>query len=362
MGRKIKIPGDKKKVAVLFRLDANRKTGLGHLSRCLNLAEECMNRGWAAYFAGSFDHNARTRIATAGGEILRNWPEEYDTTLEPPRELALLHKAAEVTGARVLVTDCYTLPADYHLEARELFPLVVMIDDLNVAPPAADILINHNIFAPHLAYRPVFPETKLLLGPRYALLPAAIRTARKKEIRPEVKNILVSLGGSDPPGLTLKVVKALQLSWVGTVWNVVAGPGFAKREILKDLAASDRRVNFHYAPGTLLPLLAESDLVICAGGVTAIEAAATGTPALILILAENQQPNAKEMDRQGIAVNLGWGGATPVEAMAAEILALARDVERRTTMSETGRALFDGYGPVRCADAIQELLGSGEVK
>ncbi len=352
------IPGDEKNVAVLFRLDANWKTGLGHLSRCLNLAAECLNRGWAIYFAGNLDHNARARIAAARGEILGNWPEECETILEPPQELALLHKAAEATGARVLVTDCYTLPADYHLEARKLFPLVVMIDDLNAAPPAAHLLINHNIFALYLAYRPVFPETKLLLGPRYALLPAAIRTARKKEIRPEVKNILVTLGGSDPPGLTLKVLKALQRAGVGTLWNVVAGPGFGNKQVLEDLAASDRRINLHFAPGTLLPLLTESDLVICAGGVTAIEAAAIGTPVLILILAENQRPNAEEMDRQGIAVNLGWGGATPMEAMAAEIAALARDMGRRTRMSETGRALFDGYGPVRCADAIQELLRS----
>jgi spore coat polysaccharide biosynthesis predicted glycosyltransferase SpsG len=157
------------------------------------------------------------------------------------------------------------------------------------------------------------------------------------------------------------VLKALQISGTGKVWSVVAGPGFAKTEILnlKELSVSDRRINLYFAPGTLLPLLAESDLVICAGGLTAVEAAATGTPALILILAENQRPNAVEMDRLGIAVNLGWGGATPVEVIAAEIIALARDVRRRNRMSETGRALFDGYGPVRCADAIQELLRSG---
>jgi UDP-2,4-diacetamido-2,4,6-trideoxy-beta-L-altropyranose hydrolase len=353
--------GDIKNVAVLFRLDANRKTGLGHLSRCLNLAEECMNRGWASYFAGNLDRNARARIAAAGGEVVGKWFEEYETILEPLRELVLLHKAAKATGALVLVTDCYTLPADYHLKARELFPLVVMIDDLNATPPAAHLLINHNIYTPHLAYRPAFPETKLLLGPRYALLPAALRNIGPKEIHPEVKKILVTLGGSDSSGLTLRVLKALQISGTGKVWSVVAGPGFAKTEILnlKELSVSDRRINLYFAPGTLLPLLAESDLVICAGGLTAVEAAATGTPALILILAENQRPNAVEMDRLGIAVNLGWGGATPVEVIAAEIIALARDVRRRNRMSETGRALFDGYGPVRCADAIQELLRSG---
>lgn len=354
--------GDVKNVAVLFRLDASRKTGLGHLSRCLNLAKECISRGWTSYFAGNLDNDAKKRIAAAGGEVVGKWSEEYETTLEPLRELALLHKAAKATGARVLVTDCYTLPEDYHLKARELFPLVVMIDDLNATPPAAHLLINHNIYAPHLAYRPKFPETRLLLGPRYALLPAASRNTGPKEIRPEVKNILVTLGGSNPPGLILKVLKALQQSGIGAVWNVVAGPGFTKPEIIEELGVSDRRINLHFAPGTLLRLLTESDLVICAGGVTAIEAAATGTPALILILAENQRLNAEEMDRQGIAVNLGWGGTTPVEAIAAVIVALARDVERRTRMSKRGRALFDGYGPVRCADAIQELLRSGKVK
>jgi UDP-2,4-diacetamido-2,4,6-trideoxy-beta-L-altropyranose hydrolase len=360
MSRKVKIAGEVKNIAVLFRLDANRETGLGHLSRCLNLAQEFMNRGWAAYFAGNLDHYAKARIIAAGGEIARNWPEkEGQTTLELPREMALLYRAAKITCAQVLVTDCYTLPADYHQKARKLFPLVVMIDDLNAAPTATHLLINHNIFALRLSYRPVFPEMKLLLGSRYALLPIAFRNIGPKEICPEVKNILITLGGSDPSGLTIKALKALQLSGAGIRWDVVVGPGFAKREFFQELTVSDQRINLHYAPDTLLPLFTKSDLVICASGVTAMEAAATGTPALIFILAENQQPNAEEMDRQGVAVNLGWGKAISEEAVAVEIATLAQEVGRRAKMSETGRALFDGYGPVRCVDTIQELLERG---
>jgi len=204
MCQKKTVSGDEKNVAVLFRLDANWKTGLGHLSRCLNLAKECLNQGRAINFAGNLDHDARDRITAAGGIIFDSGSnglnEDRETkesggcfrsitpgpdsgedqikpepVREPARELALLQKAAKTAGAQVLITDCYTLPAGYHLQARKLFPLVVTIDDLNAAPPAAHILINHNIFAPDLAYQPIFPETKLLLGPRYALLPAAFR-------------------------------------------------------------------------------------------------------------------------------------------------------------------------------------------
>lgn len=341
------------KKAVIFRVDANRATGLGHLARCLALGEECRRRGWAAFYLGALDEDAAGRIAALGGQAL---PRTAAGELE--QELAALRAARKVTGARVLVTDSYVLPDGYHLHARQLFPVVVMIDDLNPSPPAAHVVINPNIYAPRLTYRPVFPDTELLLGPVYALLPAAVRQVRKKETSPDVKSVLVSLGGTDPAGLTLKAVRALRRAGIGEVWHVVVGPGFHAGEELARLAQADRRVLLHFAPKMLVPLLAESDLVICAGGVTASEAAATGTPALILVQAENQRLAAEELDARGAAVNLGWGHEAGEDDIADAVTGLARDAERRRRMGEAGRAIFDGNGPARCLDAIEGRLNA----
>lgn len=338
---------------IIFRVDANRATGLGHLARCLALGEECRRRGWAAFYLGSLDEDAGGRIAALGGQVLHGLLDG-----EMVQEMAALQAARKVTGARVLVTDSYTLLDGYHLHARQMFPVVVIIDDLNPSPPAAHVVINPNIYAPRLTYRPVFPDTELLLGPAYALLPAAVRKMRRKETCANVKSVLISLGGTDPGGLTLKAVRALRRAGIGEVWHVVVGPGFLAGEELARLAHADRRVLLHFAPKMLVPLLAESDLVICAGGVTASEVAATGTPALILIQAENQRLAAEEFDAQGAAVNLGWGDKAGEDDIANAVTALARDVERRRQMSETGRAIFDGCGPARCLDAIEERLAS----
>lgn len=338
---------------IIFRVDANRATGLGHLARCLALGEECRRRGWAAFCLGLLDEDATGRIAALGGQALRRPPGG-----ELGQEIAALRAAQKVTGAQVLVTDSYTLPDGYHLHARQLFPVVVMIDDLNPSPPAAHVVINPNIYAPRLTYQPVFPDTKLLLGPAYALLSAAVCKVERKETRPNVKSVLISLGGSDPGGLTIKVVRALRRAGIGEVWHVVVGPGFLTGEELARLAQADRRVLLHFAPKMLVPLLAESDLVICAGGVTASEAAATGTPALILVQSENQRLAAEEFDARGAAVNLGWGHEAGEDDIANAVAALARDVERRRRMGDAGRAIFDANGPARCLDAIEEQIAS----
>jgi len=331
---------------VLFRVDAARETGLGHLMRCLALAEEFADRGWSVAFAGNLDRDACGRIARAGVGL---WAASTGEGEE-----RLLVSAAEGLGPAVLVVDTYVLGDEYFLWAARPIPVVVAVDDVGYSPPGARVLINYGPAASRLGYR-VRPETHYLLGPRYALLPRTLRARGPRQVRREVSHILVTVGGSDPNRLLPRILAGLQRAGVGARWDVVLGPGVVGEMGVPD-CGRDPRVRFHEALPSLHPLLQESDLVVCAAGVTACEAAAAGTPAILLVQAHNQKPNAQELAALGAAVNLGWGPDVTPEAVAEAVLRLARDWEARRKMSKEGRALFDGYGPARCADAIEGVL------
>ncbi|MBC7106186.1 MAG: hypothetical protein H5T97_09620 [Firmicutes bacterium] len=331
---------------VLFRVDANRATGLGHLMRSLALAEEFAARGWSVAFAGNLDRDACGRIARAGAALLAASTGEA--------EERLLVSAAEGIGPAVLVVDTYLLGDEYYLRAARLIPVVVAVDDVGHSPPGVRVLINYGPAASGLGYR-VRPETHYLLGPRYALLPRTLRARGPRRVRREVSHILVTVGGSDPNLLLPRILAGLQRAGVGARWDVVLGPGMLGEMGAPD-CGRDPRVRLHEALPSLLPLLQESDLVVCAAGVTACEAAAVGTPAILLVQAENQEPNARELAALGAAINLGLGRYVTPEAVAEAVVRLARDWEARREMSGAGRALFDGYGPARCADAIEGVL------
>ena len=59
-----------------------------------------------------------------------------------------------------------------------------------------------------------------------------------------------------------------------------------------------------------------------------------------------------DFSRHGTVAYLGLGTEVEEGALAAAIGSLLRDVERRRQMSERGRALVDGLGADRAAEAV----------
>jgi spore coat polysaccharide biosynthesis predicted glycosyltransferase SpsG len=98
-------------------------------------------------------------------------------------------------------------------------------------------------------------------------------------------------------------------------------------------------------------LLLAQDLVVGAGGVSALERCCIGVPSVLIILAENQ--------RRGAHVLYGLGAVTDV-IDPSEIRLLPKliqvDHARRTFVCERGRALVDGFGTRRAARAILDKL------
>ena len=78
-----------------------------------------------------------------------------------------------------------------------------------------------------------------------------------------------------------------------------------------------------------------------------------GLPALVIILADNQQAIAQGLDKAGIVVNLGWHNNLSATDIAQALVELAGEADARTAMSQRGRQLIDGKGNDR---VVSELL------
>src|SRR6202011_5942312 len=96
------------------------------------------------------------------------------------------------------------------------------------------------IYADDAAYPRRNPETRLLLGTRYALLRRefARHIDRKRQIPLTAQKILVTLGGSDPNNVTLKILQSLELLNTGGLdVRVILGPAFPHKQSLERFAA-----------------------------------------------------------------------------------------------------------------------------
>jgi UDP-2,4-diacetamido-2,4,6-trideoxy-beta-L-altropyranose hydrolase len=262
------------------------------------------------------------------------------------------------SGAAALVLDGYHFDPEYQLSARQLFrPLVVIDDTAHLPCYHADILINHNICAENLPYR-VPVGTRTLLGCRWALLRREFRDWRggPREVPPEPRNILVTLGGADPDGVTLRALEALHRSrFRGSLRCIVlAGAANPRLGDLRTAAAGDAAIELRSNAADMPPLMAWADLAITAGGSTCWETAFMGLPTLTIVIAENQERVARGLDAAGAVCNLGWFERVEAGAIGVAIDSLLGDPARLEAMSAAGRRLVDGTGALAVAAAIRD--------
>jgi spore coat polysaccharide biosynthesis predicted glycosyltransferase SpsG len=118
-------------------------------------------------------------------------------------------------------------------------------------------------------------------------------------------------------------------------------------------------VVIHRDPPDVRGLMLGADVALCAGGQTTYELAATGTPAIAVQVAANQAGNLRGLEAAGALV---WAGSVEDadlgDRVMAALAALAGDGARRAAMSRAGRALVDGKGIERVAEALLARAGA----
>lgn len=305
---------------VLFRADASHAIGFGHVTRLSALIEETARAGYApvAMFGG--DRDAISRWAQGRRLPLELHAWTTDDTV----------RAASARDVRAIVVDGPGL-------ARELVPAlrvpVVLVDDAGTDAAVATV-VNHNVHAPDLAYPGAHQR---LLGRRYLMLREELvrhsRGSAPTEPRPgERLRIVITFGGSDPVGATVRVL-AMVPADRPLALCVIAGPGFRDDASLADAAAraeaAGHTVELHRSPPDPGALFARAHGAICSAGGTLGELAYLGCPALAYAIVPDQVAPAIYQLADGVIA----GGRTWSQLDDATL----RDDLRRFVLDDAGR-------------------------
>lgn len=334
--------------SVLFRCDGSPKIGLGHVVRCLALADELREV-----------YGCRITFAVCNGSLGRDMIIEKNYhILSPPDGVRLfdygqwLEDVIDDVGAHTLVLDVRDdLQRSAVEKLREQGILIVTLDDPSDRRLAAD-----------LAFYPPVPQVsradwtgftgELHVGWEWVVLRPvfANRVSRLPHKKPVV---LVTMGGSDPAGLTMKAVEALDLLDEGFETVVVLGPAFSHQGALRDLLAkTHRHFDVRQNVTDMAGLMTQADLAVASFGVTAYELAAVGVPAIYLCLTEDHAESASAFVEAGIAMSLGMHSDVTPDTLARSVLSLLDNDESRIKMAAQASALVDGRGATRIADRI----------
>ena len=263
-------------------------------------------------------------------------------------------RTAQKMGAAWVAVDGYRFDADFQTSLRDAGLSVLVIDDEGrLDHYSANLLLNPNLHAAPSLYPSVGADTKLLLGPHFALLRREFWPwARQRRVYPaQARRLLVLLGGSDTRGLIVQLVDALKpLAERGYEIVFVAAISETERaDHLRRVASEGRRFHFRSGVGDVPALMAATDIALSSAGSTCWELAFMGVPSLLLSLADNQRSIARSLDELGAARDLGWYEDLEAGRLRASIEEIARSVSARRRLGARGRQIVDGEGGHRVA-------------
>ena len=339
---------------LLIRADANTHMGTGHVMRCMALAQAWQNSGGQVSLTASSLPPALTERLRAEGITL-------DTIAVEPGSREDAQQTAELARSlhvQWVVVDGYQFGADYQRTLKKAGLRVLFVDDYGHAGAyCADLVLNQNSYAHEGLYADRSSQTRLLLGPQYVLLRREFWPWRgwRREIPAVACKVLVTMGGSDPDNVTLRVIQVLEQIKVPSLEaTVVVGGGNPHYVELEAFAqSSHHHIRVEQNVVDMPALMAWADVAVTAGGTTCYELSLMGLPALIIVLAENQRPSAAALAAAGVGWDLGWHSLIDVPAMADALGRLRADPDARIAMMRHGQALSDGHGSVRVVAELQ---------
>ncbi len=371
---------------VAIRSDASVKIGTGHVMRCLVLAEQIrreISDVKIIFLCVREDGNLISHIQGLGYRVVEL--ARYDG-VETVKQLAVQISTASSDSISfpidLLIVDHYRLDVAWERAMRKLTRKVLVIDDLANRVHDCDVLLDQNLNQQMAKrYSTLVPEScRCFIGPRHLLLRPEFLLAKEQVknrivelensfLRPNIRNILIFYGGSDPTRETTKALQAVTL-WLDKLHNdtgelksskvhvnVVAGTSNPMFTEIEEQCDTMKNVQLFRHVDNMAEILLDTDIVLGAGGVAMWERCYLGVPSIVTIVAENQQSTTEYAALQGAIWNAGWHADVTAHDLAVLLERADQDFHRRNRMSERAVIMMnEGIGEQRLLDWILETL------
>lgn len=347
----------------LIRCDASAVVGFGHLVRCLALADELRDsHGCQVDFAMLQGPQGVVRVQAQGYTVYQ--PADGDEALD---EGNWLQEVITKCQHQVLILDVRTdLATEAVQSIRESGVLIATIDDP-----------SHRRLNADLAFYPPVPQVErldwagfagkrfvgwdwVLLRPQFAEM---AKTARTPEAELEANlpsndpqlTILVTMGGSDPAGLTLIALEAIEkLDGDFRVLVVIGGSFKHDAELTDWLYTTKHTYEIHRNVPEMAAVVSKADLAIISFGLTAYEVAVLGVPALYMCLSDDHAESARAFEEVGLGLIAGICDEPPVFTWVLNIDGILRDESQIQEMKLRIKNQISGEGSINVAEQIMQ--------
>ena len=337
-----------------IRVDANNKTAMGHIMRCLAIAKQLYALGKKIIFLVS-DEDAVGIIRDNRFEY-QILPYAYN---EKNKEVDVLISLLKQKKVNTLLIDSYEVTEEYMIRLKEKINIIYLYD-LNMFKYAANLIINYTFGTKLSLYQKwnYDADTKFLLGSNYIPLgPGFVNIDRN--YAQKIERVFITTGGTDKNDMLLGILhKLVKSEWSQIEKVVIAGKFYGRIQDLEKVAMQNPSVKVYYNISNMAEIMRQCDVAISAGGTTIAELCACGIPTIGFSVADNQVYGLEAYSKAGIikyAGDVRDGKEIVIENIEDNLYMLTKDEKLREYQGILAHSIIDGKGALRIAKAIVSI-------
>lgn len=311
--------------------------GFGHISRCTSIYEEFFSRGATPTFVLYGDAELLDKNV-----LYKNW-----------HSLSCL-KNIDIKNS-ICIVDSYIATLEIYNFIKENCKVLLCIDDFNRLDYPSNFILNPSI-SQDLSYYENTKKEILLTGNKFVILRKEFsEKIQKKEIN-DIKEVLITLGGTDIRNITVKIYKLVKQLLPYTKINIVMGKNNTNLNFVKDSLLKDDNLYINLNAQSMKEVMLKSDIVISASGQTTFELVRLGIPFIPIEIIENQK-NILDYyyNHNFIKHKIIWNDDNFNDLLIDSINTI-KDKTNRENLQEKYYNLIDGQGAKR---VVEKLLQEG---
>ncbi|MGE8377169.1 MAG: hypothetical protein ACN6PN_02435 [Sphingobacterium sp.] len=328
------------RIAIFTNGDAN--IGFGHISRTLVIAEELRKLKVDVVFIVPITCLYKAEIIHRGYEL-----NELGSFQETANNIVQLEKKYNIILVDSVEKDysnlCWVSKLDCLIVSITLF-------DFNELKRYEELS-----FYPHIGDDLKIKKGNLLLysGRKYLCFDNKFANYRSKTVKKNAKDILITMGGTDPCGLTLSIVNVIK-ELNQYKFTILLSDKCPTYDVVKEKISELKNATILNFVTDMPKRLFKSDIVILNGGLTRYEACIVGTPFLAISLHEKQFKITQELVDLVGGINMGIYSKVRDWELCKEIVELMDNSTLRKETSLKMQNLIDLNGATRICSLIIE--------
>lgn len=343
---------------IVIRVNADKKNGLGHFNRVLNLSNELIKLNYKVTIfidkLSIFDVNKVISKMLFIKEIYK------DNKYKDENSDAIIFVSLLKIKPDLVIVDDYRFSINWEIYVKNNLNCPILVFDDLARKHSCEIIIDSKWEGLQTGkrYDGLVPSYCIkMLGPYYKILNI---TKKEKEKKCDQFNILISIGGGGDLKIILPIILAINelIKHGFKIFTViVAGPLSENIELItKNKKLINKNFKILYAPNNLSEFIANSDLFFGASGTVLYESISMGVPALSFELSSNQSNDIYALEDFGHYFNLGNISQSNQLQIKSLLSVIINNYERILDLTKNKKIKLNFNSSKKIAELIKNFL------